>query len=676
MKVKKIQFRKVFALLCMVMLLSALTVVAFAEGGSSEGNILPISDPIPDEELNSDPDPDPQPASDCQHTPKTPACGKQLAVCATCNQSYGSYGTCDGVACGKRLAVCSVCKEAHGSYGTCDGVACGKKLAVCSVCKEAHGSYGTCTGGEACGKQLAVCTICEQAYGSYGTCGGGTACGKQLAVCTTCKQAYGSYGTCGGGIACGKQLAVCTTCEQAYGSYGTCGGGTACGKQLAVCTTCKQAYGSYGTCGGGTACGKQLAVCTTCNQAYGSYGACTYGVDGRCTLCKECATNITVSLNSTKTTYNGAVQKPTVTVKAGGTVLSANAFSVSYSGNFKNAGDHKVIVSFNGNSVETTFTIEKAKLTVGPAGYTITQNDAYPGLWLSYSGLCGSDKVTVSPAPKLSVYVASGASMDDVIKPMGKHTIYWNNMAEATIDNANYELVKYETATLQVIATRADFTIAGVKLYATVDGYAVNLHAMSDKNLEKILDNPNKEGTIELKFKAESYLNYINTVRIPTDLVKEIAKAANDAKSDVKALEVTLINGRSIKFDAEALADIVEEAEGKFVAVIMVKSNDVKTSEAEALTKAQKKDLGDRPAYVFAIASGKEMLEDIEGEMVMQIPYRTRDKETESGLKVYAIAEDGKRTAIETSYDEDTYKVVWNAKELGFYVIEHEAAKK
>ena len=266
--------------------------------------------------------------------------------------------------------------------------------------------------------------------------------------------------------------------------------------------------------------------------------------------------------------------------------------------------------------------------------------------------------------------------MNDPINPLGKHTIYWNNMAAAQSTNPNYELEKYETATLQVIATRADFTIAGVKLYAAVDGYAVNMHAVSEKNLQKILDNPNKEGTIELKFKAESYLNYINTVRIPTDLVKEISKAANDAKSDVKALEVTLINGRSIKFDAEALADIAEEAEGKFVAVIMVKSNDVKTSEAEALTKAQKDDLGDRPAYVFAIASGKEVLDDIEGDLVMKIPYRTRDKETVDGLKVYSIDEDGKRAAVETSYDEDAYKVVWNADALGFYVIEHEAAKK
>ena len=72
----------------------------------------------------------------------------------------------------------------------------------------------------------------------------------------------------------------------------------------------------------------------------------------------------------------------------------------------------------------------------------------------------------------------------------------------------------------------------------------------------------------------------------------------------------------------------------------------------------------------------KEVLEDVEGSMVMQIPYRTRAKETESGLKTYIIAEDGKRAAVKTEYDEDAYKVVWNADALGFYVIEYEAAKK
>ena len=416
-----------------------------------------------------------------------------------------------------------------------------------------------------------------------------------------------------------------------------------------------------------------------CKTSGGTIVAHKFGSNGLCVYnCKTNAGTPAVTLSATKFTYDGTAHKPAVTVTAGGAVISSNCYSVTYSNN-KNAGTATVAVTATGEyafgTVTKTFTIEPATLTVGPASYTINQNDAYPGLWLSYSGLVAGEKVTVSPAPSLSVYVESGLSMNDPIKPMGKHTIYWNNMDAATISNPNYKLVKVATGVLHVIPTRADFTISGVKTYASVDGYAVNLHKFSDAKVEKILEKPEKDGTISLKFKAEPYLNYINTVRIPVELVEEIAKAANDAKSDVKALEVTLPNGRAMKLDAKALDDLAKKAEGKFAAIIMVKSGDVKTAEVEPLTKAQKKDLGDRPAYVFAIASGKGMVEDLAGELTMKIPYKTRYKETEEGLKVSLIDEDGKRSACETSYDEDTDKVVWKGKGLAFYVIEHEEKK-
>ena len=549
-------------------------------------------------------------------------------------------------------------------------------LATEGECAHEVGQAATC-------KDQALCKFCSQPFGELAAhVAGQAATCKEQAICKNCNKPFGELAAhVAGQAATCKEQAICKNCNQHYGDFAPHVAGLAATcEDKAICKNCNKEYGtSLGHTEKTEATCTTAAVCATCNKPYGTSLGHKYGDNGLCIRCGAPAGEFRVSLSASKFTYDGTAHKPAVTLKAGDVTVAASYYSVSYSNNV-NAGTATVRVEGKnglGFIIDKEFTIEKAALTVGPAGYSMTQNDTYQGVWMHYSGLCGSDKVTVSPTPVLKVYAPDGSIADfsNPVHCMGKYTIVWENAKGAAINNNNYKLVIEETATLNVIATRADFTISGIKTYATVDGYAVNLHKFSDENVEKILDNPGKDGTIELKFKPESYINYLNTVRIPVELIEEIAEAANDAKSDVKALEVTLPNGRSLKLDAKALDDLAEKAEGKFAAIIMVKSGDVKTSEAEELTKAQKKDLSDRPAYVFAIASGKGMVEDLAGELTMKIPYKTRYKETEAGLKVSLIDEDGKRTACETSYDEDTDKVVWKGKGLAFYVIEHEAKK-
>lgn len=447
-----------------------------------------------------------------------------------------------------------------------------------------------------------------------------------------------------------------------------------------ICTECLMPSGSHSYTVPATCTAPAKCACGA-EDPSGATAPHSYGSDGKCVSCSTPATSFNVSVSTTKFTYNGASQKPAVTVTTGNTVLSSSCYEVAYTGDTKNAGTYTITVTGkNGLDINysTDITIAPAALTVGPNNITINQNAGTPVASLYFSGLVAGETVSVTPAPVFKFYATSGdqSLLNDPVNFLGKYTITWENMDACGINissgNGNYTITKVKNGTLNVIPTKANFTIAGVKLYGTVDGYAVNLHKVSGSNLEKILDNPEKDGTIQLTFDPVSWLGYLNTIRVPTELVEAIAEAANDAKSDVKALELTLPNGRTIKFDAEALDDIAGKAEGKFVAVIMVKSTDVKTSEAEPLTSAQKKDLGERPAYVFAIASGKEVLADIDGKLVMQIPYVLRYKETAEGMEVFSIDEDGKREAVETSYDEEDKKVVWNTDSLGMYVIEAE----
>ena len=85
----------------------------------------------------------------------------------------------------------------------------------------------------------------------------------------------------------------------------------------------------------------------------------------------------TITLSKTKYTYNGKVQKPTVTVKdANGTVIAAENYTVTYAKGCKNKGTYKVTIAFTGNysgTVEKTFAINKAPntMTVKPAKKTV-----------------------------------------------------------------------------------------------------------------------------------------------------------------------------------------------------------------------------------------------------------------------------------------------------------------
>ena len=80
----------------------------------------------------------------------------------------------------------------------------------------------------------------------------------------------------------------------------------------------------------------------------------------------------TVSLSPESFTYNGAEQKPAVTVTLNGNALTESDYTVTYSGNCTDAGTYTVTVTGKGNysgtaSSKPTYTINPATLTISGA---------------------------------------------------------------------------------------------------------------------------------------------------------------------------------------------------------------------------------------------------------------------------------------------------------------------
>ena len=75
-----------------------------------------------------------------------------------------------------------------------------------------------------------------------------------------------------------------------------------------------------------------------------------------------------VTLSRTAFTYNGKVQKPTVTVKDGSTVLTASNYTVTYGSGRKNVGIYNVLVTMKGNYSGS----RKVQFEIVPKGTSIS----------------------------------------------------------------------------------------------------------------------------------------------------------------------------------------------------------------------------------------------------------------------------------------------------------------
>jgi hypothetical protein len=179
----------------------------------------------------------------------------------------------------------------------------------------------------------------------------------------------------------------------------------------------------------------------------GSYGSET---EAEFTITPKVTTLTVVLTNPDEAiTYDGTAKTPAITVKDGNTVLTATTdYTITGYSNNTNAATSNAATpptvtiagagNYNGSTGSTTFTINKATLTVTPDDKTYNVGDAIPTLTVQYSGFVnGEGESTLLKTPTASYGDA------DVTKP-GSYTITVSG-GEAQ----NYEFV-YETGTLTI----------------------------------------------------------------------------------------------------------------------------------------------------------------------------------------------------------------------------------
>lgn len=197
----------------------------------------------------------------------------------------------------------------------------------------------------------------------------------------------------------------------------------------------------------------------------------------RCSVCSKETGKTTiykaskVSLSKTSYTYNGKVQKPTVTVKdsAGNTIASSN-YTVKYASGCKNAGTYKVTVTFKGNYSGTkTLTykinpinVSKCKITLSATSYTYNGSVKKPTVTVKDAN---GTKLTTS---SYTVTYATGR------KNVGTYKVTVKMKGNYTgTKTLTFKINPAKTTVSKLIAGTKKLTVAITKKSTQVTGYQI-----------------------------------------------------------------------------------------------------------------------------------------------------------------------------------------------------------
>lgn len=185
-----------------------------------------------------------------------------------------------------------------------------------------------------------------------------------------------------------------------------------------------------------------------------------------------------------------------------------------------------------------------------------------------------------------------------------------------------------------------------------------------EEAVDKALETAEKKDTapvVEINLGSSVDVSTMN-VTLATDSLETLAE-----NEDAQLILTSPV--ASVKFDAEALQAIADQADGE----VTLKVVPVETNE---LTAEQKAVVGDNLVIELLLVSNGTYISDFEGgNATVTIPYELKDGETAEGLMVYFIDNDGKLYECETSYDAVNKCITFITPHFSKYVVGYESDK-
>lgn len=206
-----------------------------------------------------------------------------------------------------------------------------------------------------------------------------------------------------------------------------------------------------------------------------------------------------------------------------------------------------------------------------------------------------------------------------------------------------------------------------IQVNARISGTTAIIENVDLSKLETVIGDDVKTGVVTISFFGLN--KKVDTVKLPVNVVKQIAEAVNDPDNDAESLEIVLSDGSSIEFDAKTLGDKIAQVDGVDITI------SIRYIDAGIMNSLQQQAVGSRPALEIIVTSGGRPISDMGGRITMYAPYELGLGEQAGGVVVYYVDGNGSRQLCETSYDPIKKQVSWVTTHLSIYMIGYDESR-
>ncbi len=200
-----------------------------------------------------------------------------------------------------------------------------------------------------------------------------------------------------------------------------------------------------------------------------------------------------------------------------------------------------------------------------------------------------------------------------------------------------------------------------IRVDSTVSSTTATIEDIDLSKLNTVIGNDVKTGVVTIDFSVLE--KQIDTVKLPANVIKQIADAVKDPSNDAESLSIVLTDGTSIEFDEKALSKKTAQTNQTDITISIKRTTD------SALSALQQQAVGSQPAWDIKFTSGGKNISDMGGVITLHTPYELRSGEQSNGIVVYYVDENGNRESCETSYDPVKKLISWKTSHLSVYMI-------